>query len=261
MFKGKEKLILIICAVVFVICSALMTVKWLNEKQAQEKFESLSEVSTEDSTEEIVESEEDIFKELGLENPGKVLDWEKLQNENNDIYAWIYIPDTNIDYPILQHETDDTYYLNYNLDGSKGYPGCIYTERINKKDFSDKNTLIYGHNMKNGTMFADIHKFKERDFFESHRYAYVYTPEKLFIYDIFAVYKFSDAHILYSYDCVSEDGYQNYLNLIFKDYKQDGNFRDGVEVTKEDSIITLSTCISGQNDKRLLLQAVCIGEE
>ena len=71
----------------------------------------------------------------------RVVDFDKLQTETNaDIYAWIYIPDTNIDYPVLQHPTDDTRYLNYNIDGSKGYPGCIYTEKANAKDFSDFNT-------------------------------------------------------------------------------------------------------------------------
>ncbi len=255
MQKKRDKIILIICAIVFVIALGAMIVKWYTEKQAQDKFESLSGVSTEVETE-----DGDIYSQLGVENPGKVLDWEKLWEENEDIYAWIYIPDTNIDYPVLQHESDNSYYLNYNLDGSKGYPGCIYTENINNKDFSDNNTVIYGHNMKNGTMFADIHEFKDESFFEEHRYVYIYMPDKTLIYDIFAVYEFSNAHILYSYDCFTADGYQTYLNMIFNDYNNAGNFRDGIEVTKDNRIITLSTCISGQDDKRLLLQAVCIGE-
>lgn len=255
MQKKKEKIVLIICAVVFVIAVGAMLIKWYSEKQAQDKFESLSGVSTEIETE-----AEDVYAVLGVENPGKALDWEQLKEENKDIYAWVYIPDTNIDYPILQHETDDTYYLNYNLDGSKGYPGCIYTEKINNKNFADNNTVIYGHNMRNGTMFADIHEFKDADFFEEHRYIYVFTPEKTLIYDIFAVYEFSNAHILYSFDCFTEEGYQKYLNMVFKNYKDAGNFREGVEVSADDTIVTLSTCITGQDDKRLLLQAVCIGE-
>ena len=76
------------------------------------------------------------------------------QEINSDAYAWIEIKDTNIHYPILQHESDDAYYLNHRIDGVAGYPGSIYTERVNAKDFSDYNTVVYGHNMKNKTMFV-----------------------------------------------------------------------------------------------------------
>ena len=58
------------------------------------------------------------------------------------MYAWIYVPGTNVDYPVLQHPTDDAYYLEHNMDGSKGLPGCIYTESVNTKDFTDR-TLFY----------------------------------------------------------------------------------------------------------------------
>lgn len=78
----------------------------------------------------------------GIEIPEKNLDWDSLHEENQDIYAWIYVPNTTVDYPILQHPTDNSYYLNYNIDGTKGYPGCIYTEDYNSKDFSDINTVI-----------------------------------------------------------------------------------------------------------------------
>lgn len=76
----------------------------------------------------------------------------ELQSVNPDVYAWITVPGTEIDYPILQHPSDNSYYLMHNIDGSYGYPGCIYTENLNSKDFTDNNTVIYGHNMKNDSM-------------------------------------------------------------------------------------------------------------
>ena len=85
----------------------------------------------------------------------------ELQSVNPDVYAWITVPGTEIDYPILQHPSDNSYYLMHNIDGSYGYPGCIYTENLNSKDFTDNNTVIYGHNMKNGSMFAQLHKFEQ----------------------------------------------------------------------------------------------------
>lgn len=253
---SEKNRVYIICLAVFCISGGILLHKYISEKDAQDKFESLAVVSTEETTE-IQEEEETVFTYLGVENPGKVIDWEALWEENEDIYAWIYIPNTNIDYPILQHPTDDMYYLEHNLDGSSGLPGCIYTEKINEKNFTDHNTLIYGHNMRNGTMFKDVHKFAESDFFEENRYVFIYTPEELLIYDIYAAYRFTDAHILYSYDCVTEDGFSSYLEMVQENYGASGNFRD-VEVTGEDHVITLSTCVSGQDDKRQLLQAVLV---
>lgn len=69
---------------------------------------------------------------------------------NPDVYAWITVPGTEI--PILQQPSDNSYYFMHNMDGSYGYPGCIYTENLNSKDFTDNNTVIYGHNMKNDSM-------------------------------------------------------------------------------------------------------------
>lgn len=254
----KRNVLILLCIVIVCVCAGILLQKYAKENHAQKVFEELSNTQV-NSTE--VLQEDTIFTKLGIEDPGKVLDWDYLKEQNEDIYAWIYIPDTMIDYPILQHETDDSYYLEYNLDGSKGYPGCIYTERVNDKDFTDHNTLIYGHNMKNGTMFRDLHSFADKSFFEEHPYVFIYTPEEIFVYEIFGAYKFTDAHILYNYDCYSSDGFASYLEMIETDYGTKGNFKDGVEVTGSDRIITLSTCVGGEDDKRYLVQAVLLEYE
>lgn len=262
-YLNVRNIIFVICVIIFCISAGVLLHKYISERNAQNKFESLSGVNAE--TTEVEENQEeqgeDIFTYLGIRDPGKVLDWEYLWEQNEDIYAWIYIPGTNVDYPILQHQTDDSYYLNYNLDGSKGYPGCIYTEKINAKDFSDYNTLIYGHNMKNGTMFRSLHEFADEGFFDEYRYIFIYTPEELLVYDIYAAYKFTNAHILYSYDCFTEEGFSSYLNMVTEEYGSSGNFRDGVKVTSEDHIVTLSTCIGGETDKRFLVQGVLVEYE
>ena len=114
--------------------------------------------------------------------------FEELQAVNPDIYAWITVPGTVIDYPILQHASDNSYYLMHNIDGSYGYPGCIYTENMNSKDFTDNNTVIYGHNMKNGSMFAQLHKFEDPDFFNENREVLIYLPDEVLHYTIFAAH-------------------------------------------------------------------------
>ena len=211
----------------------------------------VAEESTEETTAEAGEPET-----VEEDYSDSLIDWEGMWEINKDVYAWITVPGTVIDYPILQHATDNTYYLNYNIDGSYGYPGCIYTENMNAKDFSDNNTVIYGHNMKNGSMFAGLHQYEERSFFEEHSQILIYTPDKEYEYTIFAAYIYDDRHLLYSFDFANEGVYASYLENITNMRDLNANIRDDIDVTKDDKIITLATCMSNQPDKRLLVHAV-----
>lgn len=185
----------------------------------------------------------------------------ELQQVNPDVYAWITVPGTEIDYPILQHASDNSYYLMHNIDGSYGYPGCIYTENLNSKDFTDNNTVIYGHNMKNGSMFAQLHKFEDPDFFNENREVLIYLPDEVLHYTIFAAHIYDDRHLLYSFDFSDPDVYQKYLDSVFNTRDMSANIDKDMTVTKEDQIITLVTCIGSQPNNRLLVQAVLTERE
>ncbi len=277
MEKGRNiyKIICIILIVILMIVLALFLRSWVIQRNAEERFQKLSEYvgsdgwnqlhdendtasGTQDVPEE--ESETKSWLQLGVKIPERFPDWEALRAENQDIYAWIYIPGTNVDYPILQHPTDDTYYLKHNLDGSRGYPGCIYTESFNNKNFKDYNTLIYGHNMKNQTMFRTLHKYEEANFLNDNPYIFVYTPEEILVYEIFAAYETDDAHILKTNDFSTESGYQKYLDEILGTRDMSVHIRNNVEVSSQNHIITLSTCVSGQKDRRYLVQAVLLND-
>ena len=184
------------------------------------------------------------------------IDFESLWETNKDVYAWIAIPGTVIDYPILQHETDNSYYLNYTIDGIEGYPGSIYTEKVNSKDFTDNNTVIYGHNMRNGTMFTDLHKFRDADFFADNDTIYIYTPEKQLTYKIFAAYLYDDRHLMNSFDFSDSEVYANYLTQILNMDSEDMNIRNELTVTENDKIITLITCIRERPHMRVYVQGV-----
>lgn len=224
------------------------TVAESTEMQPTQTEESTEEIATDDVMEESTEA-----VEVVSDSP---IDWKGMWEINEDVYAWITVPGTVIDYPILQHATDNTYYLNHNIDGSYGYPGCIYTENLNAKDFSDNNTVIYGHNMKNGSMFAGLHQYEEKSFFEENSQVLIYTPEKQYEYTIFAAYIYDDRHLLYSFDFSNEGVYEAYLYTILNMRDLSANIRNDIDVMKEDKIITLATCMSNQPDKRLLVQAV-----
>lgn len=187
--------------------------------------------------------------------------FEELQAVNPDVYAWITVPGTEIDYPILQHASDNSYYLMHNIDGSYGYPGCIYTENLNSKDFTDNNTVIYGHNMKNGSMFAQLHKFEDPDFFKENREVLVYLPDEILHYTIFAAHIYDDRHLLYSFDFSDPDVYEKYLKSVFDTRDMSANIDKEMTVTKDDKIITLVTCIGSQPNNRLLVQAVLTDRE
>jgi hypothetical protein len=116
----------------------------------------LAAALTEEEINALYDSAKNDSSEEAKEEYVSPIDFASLQELNEDVYAWITVEGTVIDYPILQHPTDNSRYLDYNIDGSYGYPGCIYTENMNSKDFRDRNTVIYGHNLKNGAMLPNL---------------------------------------------------------------------------------------------------------
>ena len=185
------------------------------------------------------------------------IDFKSLREINEDVYAWITIPGTIIDYPILQHETDNSHYLNYTIDGIEGYPGCIYTENINAKDFSDNNTVIYGHNMRNGTMFGSLKKLLSDDtILEENPYFYIFTEDKVYMYEIFAVY-ITNANSQ-TYDLIDdEETQEDYLTYI----SETASWLSEKEVTAQDKIVTLSTCHGLHSNNRTVVHGVLIACE
>lgn len=190
------------------------------------------------------------------------INFSELWEINTDLYAWIKIPNTMIDYPIAQYQgDDDSYYLTHNMYKESAFAGCIYTEKLNSKDFSDPNTVLYGHNMQNGSMFRALHSFRDEDFFNENQYIYIYLPDRTLTYQIFSAYEYDDRHLLYSFDFTNKEVFQEYL-----DYAQNPtsammyNTRD-LDVTTDDKIITLSTCLGDIETSRYLVQGVLIKDE
>lgn len=217
---------------------------------------------TEEEHEEQYRSMRNVMEEPTSDKENTI-DFEYLWTINEDIYAWITVWGTDIDYPVLQHPTNDSFYLNHNADGSYGYPACIYTEKINAKDFSDPNTLIYGHNMRNMTMFAQLHNFESKDFFDKYGEVSIYLPDRTLHYQIFAAYVYDDRHLMHSFDFWNEDVFANYLESIYDIRDMSANIDRDITVTAEDRIITMATCMTDKSDadKRMLVQAVLIEEE
>ena len=114
--------------------------------------------------------------------------------------------------------------------------------------------------MKNGSMFQNLHKFEDEDFFKKNKEVYVYTPDKTYSYTIFAAYKFDDRHLLKTFDFENEKKFENYLRNVQSVRGMDSHVRKSQKVTSKDKIITLSTCVGGQPNNRYLVQAVLTDE-
>ena len=197
------------------------------------------------------------------DTPGRAgVDFDRLQIQNEDIYAWITVPGTGIDYPVLQKgDAKDPYdnsYLDHQVDLSEGFPGVIYSQPVNQRDFTDSLTVLYGHNLKNGGMFSELHEFEDEDFFLQNDKIVIYTPEKILTYEIFAAIDFSDALLTYEYDFTKNAEVWRHLADV---RRCQGNFREGAEISEGDRILVLSTCYSDKPERRLLVEAVLAEEE
>lgn len=198
---------------------------------------------------------------LEYDIPDKIVDIKAMQeNENEDIYAWITVPGTVIDYPVLQDPEELDYYLNHNVDRSSGYPGCIYSQYLNSTEWDDPNTVLYGHNMKNGSMFAGLHQYEDSEFFEENPYIYIFSENYVRVYQIFGAYEFDNRHLLLTMDMNDPLDFAKYLVEVESLKGMNNNFRDDISVSIEDKLLTLETCISNKPEKRYIVQAVLEAE-
>ena len=254
--KKSVKIIIAVMAVVLMAGGAVGAVAYTRYQEAKQKEEEAdpnqAEAGYQDMQANLVIENEDPYESK--------IDFESLWEVNEDAYAWIQIPGTVIDYPILQSATEeDDYYLNTTIDGKKGYPGSIYTEKYNSTAFTDPVTVVYGHDMIEGTMFTDLHKYEDKEFFDSYPYIYIYLPDRTLKYQIFAAVRFDDRYILGNYNFLEAEDFQNYLDELRSSI--DGNVNPDVEVTQQSSILSLSTCIADAPENRWLVNATLVEQE
>lgn len=187
--------------------------------------------------------------------PANPIDFAAAQADNPDICAWIQVDGTVIDYPVLQSATeeDDNFYLKHDVTGAQKAAGAIYIQKLNDSSFTDPNTVIYGHNMLNGTMFGQLKKFKNKDFFNENRYIYVYTPGHILKYEIISSFVYDNRHILNSFNFNIANECEEFFNTCVNPTSFTKNIVDGAELTTSDKIITLSTCTGNDSERYLVI--------
>lgn len=181
----------------------------------------------------------------GEDNP-TLKDLKKL---NPNVKAWIQVPKTNIDYPVVQGQ-DDMEYINKNVYGEFELSGAIFLSCLNKDDFSDPYNLVYGHNMKNGGMFADVADFTNKEYFETHQKGKLYLTDATRKIRFFACMKVTAADAkIYHPDGYRKENLKDLLDYIQANAVQ---YRD-VNVADENSLIALSTCSEAETNGRVVL--------
>ncbi len=239
---------------------------WRNSQRKESGKQEYEELKEEAKPVQESEEEDASSRHRVIEMPTKApldipIDFASLQAQNPDIYAWIQIPDTVIDYPVVQHLEDNTFYLMHTVEGQEGYPGSIYSEYYNNKDFSDPVTIFYGHNMSDGSMFAGLHRYADNLYMKEHQIVTIYTPDSIRRYQIFAAVLFDDRHLLGCFDFSNKKVYQNYLDDLMKQRNMTAVIDDSVQVTADDRILVMSTCDGADKNARYLVHAVLIEEQ
>ena len=188
---------------------------------------------------------------------GVKVKFDQLKKENPDIIAWIRADDQNalgINYPVL-YSGDNQKYLRTDFRGNSHIAGCIFLEGLNQSDFSDCYSIIYGHNMDDGTMFGSLKKYRNQGFWKANQYFTVYTEKTVYRYRIFSYENAVNGGEVYKVGYHPGKEYQKFIDKMIKDSDID----TGVKPKSSNKILTLSTCTdSGDFSKRFAVHAVCV---
>lgn len=182
------------------------------------------------------------------------VNFDELMKMNPDTIGWIrFHPEpSQISYPIVKGK-DNSEYLKKTFSANENTLGAIFLNVDNNADFMDKNTIIYGHRMKDGSMFRHLQDYEEKSFWESNPYFYIYTPDgREITYHIYSAGQVEDTSDTYLTSFESEEAYQSFLNMT----KEASLYDTGMELNAQSAIVTLSTCTSASDNHRFVVRGV-----
>ena len=246
-----EWIIFIVALIVFLTSGFFLFRFWMEYKQGTDMYEEVAQAVVSEAPEEVTEEAEGESEEEVPELLLPQVDLAALREINEDAESWIYFPDSQINYPVI-YAGDNEFYLNHLIDGSYNGAGTLFVEKQNGRNFADTNTLIYGHNMKNGSMFGSLKLYRDYEYYKEHPVFYIFTDEGVYEYRIFSVRVVSAVGDAYVLTFESDEAYAEYLEKAFRTSMYD---TDVESLTTEDKIVTLSTC-TASDENRMIVQAV-----
>lgn len=239
-----SNLILIIAFCVFLYAGYNIYLIFSEYGKGVEEYNEIKETVVTETTEEVEGEEEKILQ----------IDFAKLSSINSDIVGWIDFDKLDISYPVVRGD-DNSKYLKTTFEGKTNSSGAIFMDYQNTGDFKDSNTFIYGHNMKNGTMFGKLRRFKSADFLEENPYFYIYMPNGIrATYKIFAVSVVEDMSEMYNKFYATEEEFLAYQKYV----KGAAMQKAEADLTTQSRIVSLSTCTNRTESERLVVQGVLV---
>lgn len=207
-------------------------------------------------TEDKLEFEEPTAPEEEAPEPTvRAINFDSLLEINPKTVGWIQLEDSAINYPVAQAD-DNSFYLSHLWNGEYNVSGCIFLDATNEASFSDRNSVLYGHNMKNGTMFAELSKFKDQAYYDAHAIIRLYTPERDYVVKLFSGYISSGWGNAWRTSFLDEAEFTQWLD----DQKARSLFQSDVVPSVHDRILTLSTCTYEYDDARFVVMGILIPE-
>lgn len=235
-----RKIILLVCICVFCYSAYNLASIFLEYKEMDDSNNKIEETYVTENTDDGEES-----------RAYKTIDFEALLARNPDVKGWIDIPDTKVSYPILQGETNDTY-IHSDIDKKDFRAGSIFIASENENPFTDLNTVIYGHNMKNGSMFNNIKSYTKQEFANEHPYVYIYMIDgTVSRYRVVAAHIIPEVSLLYNTKITN-------LEEFYKEMLKTSSINVEFDQSANSPIITLSTCTSAgsESGKRNVVHAI-----
>lgn len=226
-----------ICFIIFAIVLCYLIYNFNIDSQDQKQFDDMAQTIT------IEENTDD-----GNDNDSGITD---LINRNPDCIGWIRISGTKIDYPVMQTKDNPQYYLRRDFNKQYSYLGTPFMDSRCDANY-DNNLIIYGHNMKDGKMFADLLKYREKSYFKEHNIIHFITPDGVQEYEVIAVSKVKNDDDWYGY--ISQTDKESFSNLI-SHIKNKSLYFTEESVEYGDHLLTLSTCEYSQTNGRLIIIA------
>lgn len=186
------------------------------------------------------------------------VDFQMLQDENPDIFAWLYIPDTGIDCPVLQSSQGDDFYSDHNAAGQDDPSGAVYIELANLKSMCDFNTVLHGNTGTDpNAPFTELYRFSDPVFFDSHETIYLYLDGNVLTYEIFAAYERENTSLIRNYDFTYTSGCQEFLDDLYSTRDMGINLREGWDfINPYHFLITLTTQKEEDADRQFVVVAV-----
>ena len=239
--KYKEvifNLIVYMILLFILIYSGIKIYKWYKDKTSNKEI-------VEQIKETVVVEDKNEYKEE------YTIDFNKLKEQNKETVAWIKVNNTNIEYPVVKADNNN-FYLNHSFDKSENLAGWIFADYRNKFDNTDKNIIIYGHNMRDGSMFGSLKNILNSDWYENEENTNItlYTENEKCIYKVFSIYKIESEDYYIKTEFSNDNEFEQFVNTI----KNRSIKKFDIDVSKEDNILTLSTC-ANNNRYRIVLHA------